>query len=381
MAKRVGVIGGGQLAWMMAPGANALGLELVIQTPGEADPAVRVASQVVPGAIADAAATATLAQHCDVITFENEFVDLPALMKLAEAGTTFYPPLTALQPILDKLDQRSALQRWNVPTPQFTAVSADSTVETLSQFGFPVVLKARRHGYDGRGTFVVKTLAALQQPLADASADQYLLEEFIPFERELAIMAARSPNGQTAIYPLVETQQVNQVCQRVFATQEWAGELAQAAGAIARTILEQLDYVGVLGIELFLTPDGKLWVNELAPRTHNSGHYTLDACQTSQFEQHLRAVCGLPLGDPGLSVPGAVMINLLGFETAESDYAERQDRLRQIPHAHVYWYGKGQARPGRKLGHVTVVLQPGQGRTEAEAIAQQIEAIWYGASA
>jgi len=377
MAKRIGVIGGGQLAWMMAPGAAKLGLELVVQTPGQADPAVAIAQGVVQGAIADATATAQLAQRCDVITFENEFVDLPALQKLADQGVTFYPPLGAIAPILDKFDQRSALKTWGVPTPNFAAVSEQSDVAILSQFGFPVVLKTRRHGYDGQGTFVVKDLTTLQAHLQGPPADQWLLEEFVPFEQELAIIAARSHSGETAIYPLVETQQVEQVCRRVYATQEWTGALEEAAGAIARTLLDNLHYVGVLGIELFLTASGKLSVNELAPRTHNSGHYTLDACETSQFEQQLRAVSGLPLGDPALRSGGAVMVNLLGFETSQSDYGEQRAQLAQIPHAHVYWYGKTESRQGRKLGHVTVVLQAGQGRGDAEAIAQQIEQLWY----
>ncbi|MBD1910538.1 5-(carboxyamino)imidazole ribonucleotide synthase [Leptolyngbya sp. FACHB-8] len=377
MAKRIGVIGGGQLAWMMAPGAAQLGLELVIQTPGQADPAVAIAQGVVTGAIADASATATLAQQCDVITFENEFVDLPALQKLADQGVTFYPPLSAIQPILDKYDQRSALQSWGVPTPKFAVVSEQSDDATLSQFGFPVVLKARRHGYDGQGTFVLKDLATLQEKLKDAAPDHWLLEEFVPFEQELAIMAARSHTGDVVIYPLVETQQVDQVCRRVYVTQEWGGDIDTQARAIAQTILEQLNYVGVLGIELFLPANGQLSVNELAPRTHNSGHYTLDACETSQFEQQLRAVSGLALGSPALHNAGAVMVNLLGFESSESDYSTQRAQLAEIPHAHVYWYGKTQSRRGRKLGHVTVVLQEGQGRQEAEAIAQQIEQLWY----
>lgn len=379
MVQRVGIIGGGQLAWMMAPGAKALGLKLVVQTPGLQDPAVKIADQVVQGAIADAATTARLATHCDVITFENEFVDLPALRQLAAQGVIFYPPLTALAPILDKWDQRTAFEQWGVPTPSFAAVTAHSTAETLSQFGFPVVLKARRHGYDGQGTFVIPDVATLQQTLVGAAPDQWLLEEFVPFERELAIMAARSSAAtghQTVVYPLVETQQVNQVCQRVFVLPEWKSSVVSEAGAIAHTILEKLDYVGVLGIELFLTAAGQLSVNELAPRTHNSGHYTLDACHTSQFEQQLRAVSDLPLGDPALHCAGAVMVNLLGFESATSDYAEKQALLRQVPEAQVYWYGKGEARVGRKLGHVTVPLHTGQGRPEAEAIAQQIEQIW-----
>lgn len=374
---KVGVIGGGQLAWMMAPAAKALGLQLVVQTPGKQDPAVSLADQVVLGAIADAQVTAELAEHCDVITFENEFVDLPGLMALGDRGVTFYPPLTALEPILDKYDQRSALLAWGVSTPRFAAIAPTDRPETLSQYGFPVVLKARRLGYDGKGTLILRGLDSMQAAIAGATPDTWLLEEFVPFEREMAVMAARSAIGEIVVYPLVESVQIDQVCRHVYALPEWNEEVTQQGEAIARTILTQLNYVGVLGIEFFLTPDGKLSVNELAPRTHNSGHYTIDACETSQFEQQLRAVCGMPLGRPTLKGGGAVMVNLLGFESSDSDYSDLRQQLAQIPNAHVYWYGKTQSRPGRKLGHVTVTLQPAQTRKEAEAIAQQIEQIWY----
>lgn len=368
---RVGIIGGGQLAWMMASGAKQLGIELVVQTPSPDDPAVAIAARTVLAAVADAEATAKLAADCNVITFENEFVDLAALRPLANQGIQFYPQLDTLTPLLDKYDQRCYLRSLGLPTPQFAALEPGAD---LSQFGFPAVLKARRLGYDGQGTSIIKDLAAIEALLTDA-ADRWLLEEFVPFDRELAVMAARSASGEIVVYPVVETQQVNQVCQRVFVTSEleWAAEPVQT---IATHLLSNLSYVGVMGIEFFLTREGKVLVNETAPRTHNSGHYSLDACETSQFEQQLRAVCGLPLGRPTLTCAGAVMVNLLGYESAESDYLEQRQRLAQMEGAHLYWYGKTASRPGRKLGHVTVCLQEGK-REIAEAIAQEIEVIWH----
>lgn len=374
--KRVGVIGGGQLAWMMAKGARELGIELIIQTPDATDPAVSIASDLVLAPVADTTATADLAQRCDVITFENEFVDLPGLMQLAEQGVRFYPKLTSLAPLLDKWDQRSFLQQIGVPTPEFQAVAGDLTAEQLTQFGLPAVLKARRLGYDGQGTIVLRQAEDLP-PTGTARSDQHwLIEAFVPFECELAVMAARSLNGEIVIYPVVETQQVEQVCRRVFVTDTFPAAVTQQIETIAYKILKQLDYVGVIGIEFFLTQAGEVLVNELAPRTHNSGHYSLDACVTSQFEQQLRAVCGLPLGRPDLTCTGAVMVNLLGYETSSSDYAAQRQALSQLPQAHVYWYGKT-SRRGRKLGHVTVLLSPGQGLPEAQRIAQTVEQIWY----
>jgi 5-(carboxyamino)imidazole ribonucleotide synthase len=380
--KRVGVIGGGQLAWMMADAAKKLGIELMIQTPKPDDPAVSIAAHTVFAPVADADATAELATRCDVITFENEFIDLDALLRLEQQGIRFYPVLQSIAPLLDKYEQRSYLHRLGLPTPKFIALEPDTPVASIQEFGVPVVLKARRLGYDGQGTTILKDHTELQNLIHDRAdplpASTFLLEAFVPFERELAVMVARSPRGETVVYPVVETQQEQQVCRRVIVTSDLEPAIEAQVKQIAQRLLESLNYVGMMGIEFFLTPTGEVLVNETAPRTHNSGHYSLDACVTSQFEQQLRSVCGLPLGNPALSHPGAVMVNLLGYEDAESDYAEKRQHLAQFPNAHLYWYGKTVSRIGRKLGHVTVTLEQGEGRSQALTIAQQVEAVWYG---
>lgn len=387
--ERLGVIGGGQLAWMMADAAKKLGIKLVVQTPNASDPAVAIAAETIFAQVDDAKGTATLASRCDVITFENEFVDLEALLLLAQQGIYFRPSLQVLSQILDKYDQRCYLQQLGLPVPKFVALpnlgeerqgeNSRSQIDLLATF--PVVLKARRHGYDGQGTFIIKDLDTLEQKLAASSQQPghqplFLLEEFVPFERELAIIAARSITGEIVTYPIVETQQQEQVCRRAIAPAEISPDVAAEVEAIAHTLLHSLQAVGVFGIELFLTPEGKVLVNEIAPRTHNSGHFTLDACEVSQFEMHLRAVCGLPLGNPVLRPKVAVMVNLLGYEHSENDYLPQRQQIEQIPQAHVHWYGKTTSRPGRKLGHVTVLLDTAS-RHQAQAIAQQIEFIWY----
>ncbi|OUL21926.1 5-(carboxyamino)imidazole ribonucleotide synthase [Nostoc sp. RF31YmG] len=384
--KRVGIIGGGQLAWMMGDGAKKLGLELIVQTPSRQDPAVNIAQETVFAAVGDAAATEVLAKKCDVITFENEFVNLEALSALENQGVCFRPRLAALAPLLDKYHQRCYLQELGLPVPHFFAL--DNTVQPeelqskIEHLGFPVVLKARRHGYDGQGTFIVKDWASLQKKLAGFSTEKtvnqplFLIEEFVPFERELAVIAARSVDGEVVTYPVVETQQEQQVCRRVIAPADITANQAAEIEAIAHTLLNNLQVVGVFGIELFLTTDGKVLVNEIAPRTHNSGHFSLDACATSQFEQHLRAVCGLPLGNPAFKTPSAVMVNLLGYETSQSDYQSKRQEIAEIPQSYIHWYGKKESRPGRKLGHVTVLLDS-QNRDAAIAIARTIESIWY----
>ncbi|MBD2342099.1 5-(carboxyamino)imidazole ribonucleotide synthase [Calothrix sp. FACHB-156] len=380
--KRVGIIGGGQLAWMMGDAAKKLGVDLLVQTPSKNDPAVSIAQEAVFAPVDDAASTEVLAQKCDVITFENEFVNLDALSTLEKQGVCFRPRLAALAPLLDKYHQRCYLQELGLPVPKFFALGEDlNTIQLenlqakIAHLGFPVVVKSRRHGYDGQGTFIIKDWASLRQKLT-TNPSLFLVEEFVPFERELAIIAVRSVDGEVVTYPVVETQQEQQVCRRVIAPAAITPNQAAQIEAIAHTLLNSLQAVGVFGIELFLTPDGKVLVNEIAPRTHNSGHFSLDACETSQFEQHLRAVCGLALGNTAIKNPSAVMVNLLGYETAQSDYQSKRQKIAEIPQSYIHWYGKTESRPGRKLGHVTVLLDS-QNREEAIAIAHTIESIWY----
>ena len=368
--QRVGVVGGGQLAWMMGDAAKKLGVDLIIQTPHQDDPAVSIAKDIILAEIDDPQATTKLANICDVITFENEFINIDELSYLAEKNVIFRPSLSVLKPLLDKYEQLCYLRCLGLPVPNFWEWGIE--IEPLS---FPLVLKARRHGYDGQGTFIIKNIESLKSQ----GNSEFFIQEFIPFEREVAVIAARGVTGEVKVYPVVETQQENQVCQRVFVPDENL-ELVTEIEEIAQTLLNSLEVVGVFGIEMFITKDKKVLINEIAPRTHNSGHYSLDACEVSQFEQHLRAVCGLPLGNTTLKVRRAVMVNLLGYEFGENYYLTKRQMLEKIPHASVWWYGKTESRPGRKLGHVTVLLDEENfeimGR-KGEAIANKIENIWY----
>lgn len=373
VGKRVGVIGGGQLAWMMGAEAPALDIELNIQAVSEDDPAVSRANKVIVGDVDDATATDKLAQISDVITFENEFVDLPALHKLEKMGVWFRPSLATLAPLLDKFDQRSYLKNIGIAVPKFGLYPTAEYIE--SEFGFPVVLKARRHGYDGQGTFMIKTLLDLEWLAQTVPIDELLVEEFIPFERELGVIAA-SNGSQIAVYPVTETYQESQVCHWTITPADVPKEVAESVKAIAVKILDKLAVVGVLGIEFFLTKDNRVLVNEIAPRTHNSGHYTLDGCETSQFAMQLQAITGLPLGSTALKSSGAIMVNLLGFEESDTDYEEKRQHILEIPNSFLHWYGKT-SRPGRKLGHATVLLN-GEQLTQAKSVINKIESIWYG---
>jgi 5-(carboxyamino)imidazole ribonucleotide synthase len=374
VGKRVGVIGGGQLAWMMGAEASLLDLELIVQAESEAEPAVSQAKFIL-GDVDDAIATAKLATLCDVITFENEFIDLEALQKLGR-NEIFKPSLATLAPLLDKYQQRTFLQKIGFPVPKFSLWSSQEQV--IADYGFPVVFKARRHGYDGQGTFIVKDLEALTALAERLPIAELLIEEFIPFERELGVIAARNDSGDVAVYPVTETFQQDQVCHWTITPADVNKQVAEKVKAIAHTLLDKLEVVGVFGIEFFLTADNRVLVNEIAPRTHNSGHYTLDGCETSQFAMQLQAVTGLPLGSTALKSSGVIMVNLLGFEESDTDYREKRKRILEIPHSFVHWYGKT-SHPGRKLGHVTVLLNEEE-LPQAKSVINKIEFIWYGDS-
>ena len=401
---KIGVIGGGQLAWMMAKVADSLAIELVIQTASKQDPAVSLAKDCIIAPIDDAEATARLASICDLITFENEFVDLQALQKLAHQGVSFYPSLESLSPLLDKYHQRCCLSKIGLPVPKF--IDLKPNLETTSslttqqdpetrptnyysqlsellnqhKLTFPLVLKTRRHGYDGQGTVIVKTEPELQLTLKNFNKVDLLAEEFIDFECELAVIAARNTKGEIRIYPTVKTYQKNQVCHWVIAPFDLPPKQDQIIKQLASELLTKLNYVGVLGIELFLTKSGAILVNEVAPRTHNSGHYSLDACNISQFAMQLKAITGKPLGNIHLKTDGAVMVNLLGYENSKSDYLPQRKAIANLNNSYLHWYSKTESRVGRKLGHVTVLLDIHKGENlsnKGKLIAEQIESIWY----
>lgn len=372
---KIGVIGGGQLAWMMAIAAQQLGIDLTVQAANAQEPAALVTDRLVIGGIDDFPATRELAAVSEAITFENEFVDLDRLSELESEGVKFLPRLETLEILVDKYYQRQHLKQLHIPVPNFLVVNDEQElIQAAGILGYPSVLKVRRHGYDGKGTCVVNSEAELITAWTTMGKAPALLESYVKFSAEIAAIAARSESGEYAIYPVVETQQVEQVCRRTIAPARITPEVAAKVEAIAKTIVNSLDAVGVFGIELFLADDGEVSVNEIAPRTHNSGHYTIEACQTSQFAQLLRAVSGMPLGDTHMTCAIAVMVNLLGYETATSDYNEKRQRIAQLPRTYTHWYGKLAAKPGRKLGHVTVLADD---YAQGEAIADQIEQIWY----
>lgn len=425
----IGIVGGGQLALMLAEAAQEQGVLLHLQTPGGADPAVGLATTVLQAQIGDASATLELSRRCSAISFENEWVDLDALAPLAEAGVVFLPSLESLGPLVDKRQQRELLGRLSIPTPRWLPLNALGSAATFQPlagleppsnpaaaanffdsavpwqvaspvpasavapaegqpsqgegglplgWSFPVVAKAIRGGYDGKGTLILRSTAELGRLLAQVDPALWILEEFVAFERELALVACRDRAGAVACYPLVETHQHHQVCNWVLAPAQASHGLEAMAHNMAASLLTALDYVGVLSIELFYGPAGLL-INELAPRTHNSGHYSIEACSISQFAQQVRIVAGQPLQAPALTAAGALMVNLLGNDNGEAERAAALTTLATLPQATLHWYGKQGSALGRKLGHITVLLQatdPEERSREARQRLEDIRTIW-----
>jgi len=417
----IGIVGGGQLAWMLAREAQKLGVELHVQTPDPLDPATRAASSVVLGSLDDVEATRALAERAQRISFENEWVPLAKLEQLQRDGIPFLPTLASLAPLLDKRSQRQLLNHLNLPTPHWAPMEAahppspllGSHGEALGEEGpmpheatldwwpsttsssplppgrrlpnglvFPVMAKAISGGYDGKGICLLHDQAALEHHLAHHNSEEWILEEHVPFEIELAQVVCRDLLGQVRCFPLVETHQRDQVCDWVLFPAPVSHAVEAYARNVAMSLVTSLNYVGVMGIEFFYGSRGLL-VNEIAPRVHNSGHFTLEACRTNQFAQQIRIVAGLPMGLTDPRVKGALMVNLLGFGApdsaeAKADYSAQRAALEAMEGAQLHWYGKS-PRTGRKLGHVTFVLEAdGVDHRQEECAARlvNVRALW-----
>ena len=357
MALRVGVIGGGQLARMMVPAALELGIDIRVLAEGPGMSAALAATA--EGDYHDLDTVLAFARDVDVVTFDHEHVPQDVLRALVDAGVAVRPGPEALAVAQDKITMRERLSALGVPVPDWAAVRDATALQAfLDDHGGRAVVKTARGGYDGKGVRVVSDPADVVDWFAavdEAAGDQALLvEELVPFRRELAQSVARRPSGEVVAWPLVETVQRDGVCAEVFApAPDSAGRLADAAEDLAVRVAEALGVTGVLAVELFETDDERILVNELAMRPHNTGHWTIDGATTSQFEQHLRAVLDLPLGSTGVHAPAAVMVNVLGGP-ADGDLAARYPAaLAAVPEAKYHFYGKS-PRPGRKIGHVTV---------------------------
>lgn len=354
MTMTVGFVGAGQLARMAQQAAIPLGLRLRLLAESTDDSAAQVVPDVVVGDYRNLDDLLAFAKGCDVVTFDHELTDPQHLAELAAAGAQLVPSPQTKRFAQDKRHQRATLGGLGIPVPRNRSVADLVDVEGLAaDAGWPVVLKAVRGGYDGRGVWVVAGASEAGEVLRDAASAgiELIGEAFVPIERELAVMVARRPSGESAIYPVVETVQSSGICNEVIAPAPVSPDVAQAARDLAGRIADAVEATGILAVELFSTADGLL-LNEVAARPHNSGHWSIEGAVTSQFANHLRAVCDLPLGATDPTSPVSVMVNVLG----RADGADPADLLPAVledPDVHVHLYGKT-ARPGRKLGHVTV---------------------------
>ena len=353
MSLRVGVIGGGQLARMMIAPAVEMGIDLRVLAEAEGMSARLAATAV--GDYRDEATVLAFAKDVDVITFDHEHVPQPVLRALVDAGAAVHPGPDALRFAQDKLEMRARLAEIGAPQPDWAAVHDAGELQAfLDEHGGRAVVKTPRGGYDGKGVRVVSSGTEADDWFADFHGGPILVEELVDFTRELAQQVARRPSGETVPYPVVETVQRDGVCSEVFAPAPKASErLVEVAARLAMQIAEGLGVTGMLAVELFETSDERILVNELAMRPHNSGHWTQDGAVTSQFEQHLRAVLDLPLGDTAPLAPCSVMVNLL-----RSDLDDPREALGDVwaadPGVKIHMYGK-EVRPQRKIGHVTVM--------------------------
>ena len=354
------IIGGGQLARMMAQQAVPLGLPLRLLAEAPGVSAAQVIPDSVVGDYRDLDTLRRVTEGCAVVTFDHEHVPTEHLHALTDAGVACRPGPEALVHAQDKSVMRARLDELGVPSPRHAVVADEEAVDAFARSvgGFPVVLKTTRGGYDGKGVWVVRSAGAAADAFAVAagSGAQILAEEKVDFRRELSALVARSPSGQAAAYPVVESVQVDGVCTEVVAPAPGLDEdLAAEAQQIALTVAGALEVTGILAVELFETTDGRVLVNELAMRPHNTGHWSMDGAVTGQFENHLRAVMDLPLGSPAPRQPWTVMVNILGGDhgrLSEDLYGGYPHVLARDPRIRVHLYGKG-VKPGRKVGHVT----------------------------
>jgi len=367
---RVGVIGGGQLARMMVPPAVALGIDIRVLAES-ADSSARLAATAV-GDYRDAATVLGFAADVDVVTFDHEHVPQDVLARLEASGVAVRPGHEALEAAQDKIRMRQRLAALGVPMPAWAVVRGESDLaEFLAAHGGVAVVKTPRGGYDGKGVRLVRAAGDAADWLVDG---ELLAEELVDFRRELAQVIARRPSGDVAAWPLVETIQRDGVCAEVLAPAPDAGDAAVEAREIAQTIAAGLGVTGVLAVELFQATDGRILVNELAMRPHNSGHWTIEGAVTSQFEQHLRAVLDLPLGDPAPVAPVSVMVNVLGGPVAATMPDRYAAAFAAHPDVKFHSYGKA-SRPGRKVGHVTATgADLAEVRARARAAAAFFEA-------
>lgn len=351
--KRIGIVGGGQLGRMLTEAAIPMDIDVTVIDPTPNSPAAQVGAKQILAPLTDKKALATLGSETDVITFEIEHIDTDALIDMANSGITVSPHPETLHMIKDKLKQKHFLSTIGIPVPDFQEIHSPHDVIALAEsVRFPLVLKTRFGGYDGRGNAVIRDETELAAAFTRLKGKELYIEQYLSFVKELAVVVARGINGEIAAYPVVETIHKNNICHMVLAPAQIPTAIAEKAKNLAIETMKHLQGAGIFAIEMFLLQNDDILINEIAPRVHNSGHLTIEASQTSQFTQHLLAITGQPLGSTEMKTPAAAMINILGDRTGRATPMGIED-AEKIPGVKVHMYGKNEVRPERKMGHIT----------------------------
>lgn len=353
--KKVGIIGGGQLGQMMTEAAPKLDLDIIVLDPGEYPPAVQAGAEQIIGDLHDSEKIKELASKTDYLTWEIEHINTDILGELEKQGVKVNPSPKTLAQIKDKFLQKEYLKENGIPAAPFKKVENEEEIlEAAKELGFPLLLKTRFGGYDGRGNHVLHNENEIAEGFSKLGKENLYVEGFVEFEKELSVIAARDEQGNIKTYPVVETIHENNILQVVLAPAPISSEQSSVAIEFAKKVLEHLGGAGVFGIEMFLTKSGEVLVNEIAPRVHNSGHFTIEACEVSQFENQLRAVSEMELGDPSMKVGAAVMVNILGERNGLAEVSGVEE-AEQLGNVFVHIYGKKDVKSERKMGHLTVI--------------------------
>lgn len=354
LKKVLGIIGGGQLGMMLTEAAKNMPehiSEIIVLDPTVNCPASQVGAKQIVADFKDEKAILEIASKVDILTYEIESGSSEVL-KIAESKTTINPSPETLRIIQDKYLQKSFLRQNNIPVTDFDSVeSLDDLKQKIKKFGYPALLKARRDAYDGRGNFVIKSDVDFEKSYNHFSGRTLMLEKFVDFKMEVSVIAARNTKGQIATYPVVENIHEDNILKITIAPARVSADVARQAEQIAHETMRVLHGAGVFGIEMFVTSDDKILINEIAPRVHNSGHHTLQSSMTSQFEQHLRAILGLDLGNTVLLHP-TIMYNILGSRDFSGKYRISETKIKNM---YIKMYGKSESKPQRKLGHLNLV--------------------------
>lgn len=352
---RIGIVGGGQLGKMLTISSKKLGFYVTIIDPTPQSPAGQVADRQIVADYKDSKAIVELAKNSDFITFEIELANDETLSKLIKKGKVINPSPATLGIIRDKLKQKEFLTRNKIPTAKFVQISSHQDILNVAKtFKYPFLLKARTDAYDGRGNALVKNEQDIEKGFKKLTGRKLYVEKFVKFKKELAVMVARNTKKETAVYPVVETIHKDNICDTVIAPAPISKKQYAKAQRLAKKVVSLLSGAGVFGIEMFLDMNNNVLINEVAPRVHNSGHYTIEGCVTSQFEQHIRAITNLPLGATNLISKAIVMKNILAQKNGNGVPLGIEKAL-QIEDVSIHIYGKKESRPQRKMGHITVV--------------------------